>query len=197
VGCNPFLFLLYASKVEYFVDILSSKQPWDRLRSLVGLQDRSLLLAARHGGENKKGVSVFDGQCPDLRQGSDEAAPRSDFTAVLRRPSAKMVIRWPLPHSLLASVSFGRRQSVYNNVQARSQLEGPRTPAWKAPGAPPQVVLSTTVSCLTVLRGVLAAVMEHDLIPFYSSVLCAKNMDLFVISIFVGVLLVIVPPLYI
>jgi hypothetical protein len=32
VGGNAFLFLLYASKTEYFVDVLSSKQAWDWLQ---------------------------------------------------------------------------------------------------------------------------------------------------------------------
>lgn len=105
--------------------------------------------SSRHGDEEEEGFpSSIDGRI-GKPQGSSEAAPGSLSTAALRRQPLKMVVRRPLPPSLSASVTSGRRLKVHNNLQAHMPRRRPSCSTAVGSRSSPQVVLSPVVRFLT------------------------------------------------
>jgi hypothetical protein len=167
-------------------------------RSTVGWPVECLPSLARRGDEELKRRSLWFARRLSLHLGSREAAPGSVLTAAPCQPLYLEVVGRPLPPSSSATVSPGRRQQVFFNLQAKMPLrrpfssgaEGSRrpTPSGFVPGG---VVLVCAVSSSSGDGGAGPDCFFSD----FFRVLCAICLDLFVIFTFLEVLHVIPSPL--
>jgi hypothetical protein len=150
------------------------------------------------GGEEMVLAVLWIALAPDLWHGSREAAPESVPTAVSCQPLYMKVDGRPLPSFSSVTVCSGWRQQVYFNLQANmpfrrpfsSGVEGSRRPipSGFVPGGAVLVCAASSSS------GDGGAGPDCVFSVFFR-VLYVKCMDLFVISTFLVVLLVIVSPL--
>jgi hypothetical protein len=80
--------------------------------------------SSRHGGEEKRGFLAPAWWYSDLQQGSDDASP-GRFLTTASPPLFFMVKRRPLPPQASVTVSSGRHQMVYYNLQAAMPFRRP------------------------------------------------------------------------